>query len=219
MRTQGNEEINSSPAIWDGLLFVGSNDGNIYCLDALTGKKIWNYNTGGIISDSSPAVAYGYVYVGSMDGNVYAFNALTGEKIWNYTTYCSYSGYGVESSPAVAGGVVYVGSDDGNLYAFNASTGTKLWDYRVQSEFNKFGHPQHMPSSPAIANGRIYIGSLDHVVIVLGTPYQATSTPATIQLPNQVFEFALVISIIIFVIIGILAILSNKRKKAKQFNL
>ena len=64
---------------------MGSDDNNIYALNATTGAKLWNYTTGGGV-DSSPAVANGVVYVGSDDNNTYALNATTGAKLWNYTT-------------------------------------------------------------------------------------------------------------------------------------
>jgi hypothetical protein len=62
----------SSPAVADGKVYVGSEDGCVYCLNASTGEKIWSYTTGGNVN-SSPAVADGKVYVGSYDYNVYAF--------------------------------------------------------------------------------------------------------------------------------------------------
>jgi outer membrane protein assembly factor BamB len=36
-------------------VYVGSRDNNVYCIDALTGAKIWKYPTGNWV-DSSPAV-------------------------------------------------------------------------------------------------------------------------------------------------------------------
>ena len=102
----------SSPAVANGVVYIGSDDNNVYALNANTGALLWSYTTGGAVT-SSPAVANGVVYVGSDDNKVYALNASTGALLWSYTT-----GGAVESSPAVANGVVYVGSDDGNVYAF-----------------------------------------------------------------------------------------------------
>ncbi len=73
------------PAVVNGVGYVGSEDHNIYALNAANGAQLWNYTSGGGI-DSSPAVANGIVYVGSFDHNVYALNAATGVQIWNYTT-------------------------------------------------------------------------------------------------------------------------------------
>jgi outer membrane protein assembly factor BamB len=55
----------------NGVVYVGSYDGNVYALNASTGAKLWSYLAGG--GDSSPAVANGVLYVGSRDYHVYAF--------------------------------------------------------------------------------------------------------------------------------------------------
>src|ERR1700691_3556891 len=54
--------VSSSPAVADGVVYVGSNDGNVYALDAKTGANLWSFTTGG--GASSPAVVDGVVYVG-----------------------------------------------------------------------------------------------------------------------------------------------------------
>jgi outer membrane protein assembly factor BamB len=91
--------VNSSPAVANGVVYVGSGDGNVYALNASTGALVWSYATGGGVYFSSPAVSNGVVYVGSMDHYVYALNASTGTLLWSYAT-----GNGVSSSPAVANG-------------------------------------------------------------------------------------------------------------------
>ncbi|MEM3596765.1 MAG: PQQ-binding-like beta-propeller repeat protein [Candidatus Bathyarchaeia archaeon] len=146
-------DVHSSPAIVNGILYIGSYDNNVYALNATTGERIWNYTTGSDVY-SSPTVVDGIVYIGSNDNNIYALNATTGEKIWNYTT-----GYWVVSSPAVADGVVYVGSYDFNVYALNATTGERIWNYTTGGSIS---------SSPAISsNGIIYIGSGDNKTYAL----------------------------------------------------
>ena len=139
--------IYSSPAVANGVAYVGSADGKVYALNAGTGAKLWGFPTGDVVL-SSPAVANGVVYVGSYDTNVYALNARTGAQLWSFPT-----GAEIYSSPAVANGVVYVGSLDHNLYALNASTGAKLWSFPTAGI---------VYSSPAVANGVVYVGSYDH---------------------------------------------------------
>jgi outer membrane protein assembly factor BamB/predicted nucleic acid-binding Zn ribbon protein len=63
--------VRSSPAISGPVVYVGSEDGNLYAVDSATGEEIWKYQTGEKIT-SSPAVVDGVVYVGSYDGNLYA---------------------------------------------------------------------------------------------------------------------------------------------------
>jgi eukaryotic-like serine/threonine-protein kinase len=54
------------------VVYVGSNDDDLYGFDASTGATLWSAATGNGIQ-SSPAVANGMVYVGSADDNVYAY--------------------------------------------------------------------------------------------------------------------------------------------------
>src|SRR5205085_5944611 len=74
--------IQSSPAVANGVVNIGSGDANEYALDATTGAKLWSYTTGGFIQ-SSPAVVKGILYIGSGDDNLYALNATTGAKLWS----------------------------------------------------------------------------------------------------------------------------------------
>ena len=64
-------EVRSSPAVADGVVFVGSNDAKLHVVDAATGEAKWTYATGGPVS-SSPAVADSVVYVGSEDMKLHA---------------------------------------------------------------------------------------------------------------------------------------------------
>ncbi|MGB9841263.1 MAG: PQQ-binding-like beta-propeller repeat protein, partial [Candidatus Bathyarchaeales archaeon] len=61
----------SSPAVADGKVFFGLDNGYIYALDAYTGALVWEYRTGGAVQ-SSPAIAEGLLFVGSNDGYLYA---------------------------------------------------------------------------------------------------------------------------------------------------
>ncbi len=144
--------ISSSPAVVNGVVYVGSSGNNVqnmYAFNAKTGAKLWSYNMG-FGTGSSPAVVNNVVYIGSGD-TVYAFNAKTGAKLWSYYTGGSVA---IESGPAVVNGVVYVTSEDGNVYALNAKTGAKLWSYATGAGIF---------SSPAVVNGVVYIGSGGYV--------------------------------------------------------
>jgi outer membrane protein assembly factor BamB len=68
-RTGG--KISSSPALANGVLYVGSNDGRLYAINAQDGQPLWNFQTGGQIT-SSPTYVNGVIYVTSLDGKIYA---------------------------------------------------------------------------------------------------------------------------------------------------
>ena len=163
-------EVISSPAIADGVVYVGSNDGDLYAIDQKTGSKKWDFPTGARIT-SSPAVANGLIYFVSYDANFYAVEAATGKLRWKFRSAGErrYEGTHLHgstpeselmpdpfdvylSSPAVWGGAVFFGSGDGNIYSLDAATGGLKWKFKT-------GDVVH--SSPAIVNGKLYIGSWD----------------------------------------------------------
>ena len=97
-----NSVVWASPIIVDGRVYIPSDDGIVYCLDAISGDQIWNYTTHGTGRRGAPigssaAFSEGYIYFGSYDRNIYCLNAYTGVRVWNFTT-----GNTVESCPSVA---------------------------------------------------------------------------------------------------------------------
>jgi outer membrane protein assembly factor BamB len=163
-------EIFASPAIFAGVVYIGSNDGNLYAIDQETGLKKWSFQTDARVP-SSPAVANGLVYFGSYDGNFYAVNEASGKLRWKFRNagehrYAATHLHGslpvdetmpdpfdvYLSSPSVWGGAVYFGSGDCNIYALDAATGALKWKFQT-------GDVVH--ASPAIADGKLYIGSWD----------------------------------------------------------
>jgi len=71
-----------SPAIADGVVYIGGTGGYFYAVDAETGEGRWILQTGDSLETvayrvsegvvSSPMVADGTVYFGSLDGKLYA---------------------------------------------------------------------------------------------------------------------------------------------------
>jgi len=67
----------SSPAIANGVLYVGSYDTRLYAIRERSGKLLWapGWGSGNMERgfNSSPAIADGRVYLGCRDGSLYAF--------------------------------------------------------------------------------------------------------------------------------------------------
>ncbi len=135
------------------LIYIGSYDHNLYCLDANTGAIVWRYTTGNVIS-TAPAYANvegkHIVYVASADRSFYALDALTGEKLWQYETYpWTYTAGDTHAgSPLVAtieGNTIMVGTmwnsdhrplrtvQQGEVFTFSALTGRLIWKKKVSS--------------------------------------------------------------------------------------
>jgi outer membrane protein assembly factor BamB len=106
----------SSPAIGrDGMVYVGSYDGNVYAIRDLgyDYELEWAFQTGGTV-DASPTVdGNGVIYIGSRDSTFYALNP-DGTVRWSYK-----AGGAFESSATIdENGILYVGCFDGKMYAF-----------------------------------------------------------------------------------------------------
>src|SRR5579859_7503616 len=63
--------VKSSPAIINGKVLVGSDDGYLYCLNLKDGSKEWSFKAGAEV-ESSPLIQGDKVFVGSNDGFLYA---------------------------------------------------------------------------------------------------------------------------------------------------
>ena len=165
----GNRII-SSPVIDDKKIYFGSDDGNVYAVDAQNGRQIWQHSTRGPVR-STPAIVSGVLYVGSYDGSFYALDAETGALKWKFATggerrFEAKGLHGMQpkhqtiadpfdsylSSPVVVDGGVYFGSGDSNLYAIDAATGDLRWKFKT-------GDVVH--ASPAFSNGVVFVGSWD----------------------------------------------------------
>ena len=145
----------SSPAVFNGRVYFGSGDGNIYALDAHSGVLVWKFATNDVVH-ASPAIANNTVYIGSWDSYFYALDAETGQEKWRYKAGedpVAHNQVGFQSSAAVVDGTVYVGCRDGHVYAFDAATGRKKWDYSTSQSW--------VNTSPAVHDGVVYAGTCD----------------------------------------------------------
>ena len=165
----GNRIV-ASPVVHGNVIYFGSDDGNVYAVEAESGEQVWKATTRGPVP-STPAIADGVVYVGSYDGKFYALDAQSGATKWKFATegerrFEAKGLHGMQpksqtiadpfdiflSSPVVADGAVYFGSGDGHVYSLDASSGALRWKFKT-------GDVVH--ASPALANGVVFVGSWD----------------------------------------------------------
>jgi outer membrane protein assembly factor BamB len=142
------DPIFSSPAVGNGLVYIGSTDGFTYALKAGDGSEAWSTFTPFQVNASAPAVTNRVVYIGTNDHVLHALDALSGATRWRFEANSI-----IGSSPTVANGVVYVGDESGLFHVLDARTGDSLktidtGDGRIITS-----------SSPVVVNGVVYIGS------------------------------------------------------------
>jgi len=137
------DEIRGSPTIFQGTLFVGSYDNNLYALNAAEGKFQWKYPTdGGIVS--RPAIFDGNIFIGSEDKLLHVVSSRSGKVVWTY-----YTNGPIRSSPRIAEGHVFFGSDDKFLHAVNLNTGRMAW---------RFETADAVRATPFVMSDLVYVG-------------------------------------------------------------
>jgi len=155
----------SQPILAGGAIFVGSQDGTVYALDAVTGCIRWTFRasaevrTGITVSNwvagSAPAEPP-MAYFADLIARVYAINLLTGELVWMQKV-DDHATATATAQPVLQDGVVYqpVSSLEvvpalepdyecctfrGSLVALDARTGKLIWkSYTIEEEARKSG--------------------------------------------------------------------------------
>ncbi len=107
----GANSARAQPTVAGGRLFVGSQDGTVYALDAKTGCTHWTYKAkAGVRSAITIGLSAGgaaTAYFGDGRSNVYAVNATTGELVWTQNIDAHPSGH-VTGAPVIFQNRLYV---------------------------------------------------------------------------------------------------------------
>ncbi|HYJ96275.1 MAG TPA: PQQ-binding-like beta-propeller repeat protein [Vicinamibacterales bacterium] len=148
---------NAQPAVVAGRVFVGSDNGFFYSLDAKTGCVYWSFQQGSIVRNSptvgavtgQDAARYA-VFFGDGHANVYALDAQTGRQLWK-TKVDPHFVARITAGITYYNGKVFVpvssseefssGHPDypcctarGSVVALDASTGKEIWKSWVVPE-------------------------------------------------------------------------------------
>jgi WD40 repeat protein len=137
-------EVKGTPPVYEGKTYVGSWDGNFYCLDLVDGDELWRFETTDVVM-SNPGVDpdSSTVFVGGDDRYVRALDAETGDVRWERNV-----NHSVIGSLTVTADAVLVGSYDAHLYALEKDTGEVRWRVRCNG---------HVTSEPVPHGGNIYV--------------------------------------------------------------
>ncbi len=142
----------AGPTVYNNMVIIAQDDGNITARNVATGKEIWRFRTSGGAS-TSPAISNGRLFEVTRDGNIYCIDAATGKKIWDGKSTTD-NGYGPgvlpASGAAVAYGKVYVGGEYA-LYAVDEATGRMLYQYDIPGAY--------LDGTPAVAGGLVHIAT------------------------------------------------------------
>jgi eukaryotic-like serine/threonine-protein kinase len=182
----GDGNIDTTPAVFDGAVYFGSTEGDVFAVNARTGALICSLSLGQQIQASPVVVASpdgsGPILYDGTDpdtpagGGEYAIwgaGNTHGQctEDWEFTGF-AVAGSRTWSSPAYATNangtpvVVFGDADpDDSVYALNATTGQEVWDYQTSTEENfDVGAPPDIsaPGTNGFADGVVYVIGKDH---------------------------------------------------------
>ena len=157
-------------SVVNGIVYVGSDNGYTYALNALNGKLIWAHY-GWNMTMSNPLMVDGRVFVSTGSAyfnyantmlyvkgkrptrgpglnSMYALDAKTGKKLWVYH-------FPGEAMPTAVydQGFLYIGTGDGHIYKLDAATGKLV----ITTDLVSFVSM----SSPVLAEDNLFVGGTD----------------------------------------------------------
>lgn len=123
-------EFSGGPGAGDGLVVVGTLEGEVIALDAATGTEKWHAKVPNEVI-APPVIGQGLVLVKANDGGVTAFDAASGERKWFWNHEMPALTVRGNAPVTLAPGVVFSPNDDGTLTALNLSNGAQVWSQTV----------------------------------------------------------------------------------------
>lgn len=148
----------SSPAVADGVVYIGGSDGNLYAVDASSGEFLWHFKTTKNMALTSPAIDEGILCVYSSDGYLYALDLTIRQQLWKFEIGALSSLLFPSFTPAIAKGKVYITSGDNILYCLDIHSGDSLWTFKAAN---------HLLYQPAVAEHILCVGSSEGLFYAL----------------------------------------------------
>jgi polyvinyl alcohol dehydrogenase (cytochrome) len=201
----GELSVDAQPTIAGGRLFVGTQSGTVYALNAATGCVHWFFKADAAVraavtvarieTNSGPRFA---AFVGDRSANVYAIDAGSGQLLWKKEV-DDFAFARVTGSPVFHNGRLYVGVASGeetagavadyeccrfrgSLVALNATTGEQVWKSYTLPEAkpirkNRVGTQLWGPSGAPIWSSPAIDVKRNAVYVTTGNNYSDPATP------------------------------------------
>lgn len=155
--------LEATPLAVDGTLYFSGTLGEVYSVDAVSGKLNWKYDPE--LSKYAPermashyganrgvAYAAGRIFVCTIDGRLVALAARTGKPVWSVNTLPPDLRYASSGAPRTFNGKVIIGNSGadfgarGYVTAYDQATGSQVWRF-----YTVPGTPAENAKDPAMA--------------------------------------------------------------------
>ena len=212
----GTDFAFAQPTVMGGRIFIGSQSGKVYSLDANTGCTYWEYYAGAGAAVRTAitvgqSATHWVAYFGDVKGNVHAVDAATGKALWKVHIDSDWAAR-ITGSPTLVGTTLFVpvaSSEElaganpqypccsfrGSVVALQASTGGQLWKtYTIPEEptaraMSSAGVQLMGPSGASVWSSPTYDAEKEMIYVTTGDNYSdpPTQTSDAILGLNAVF--------------------------------
>ncbi|XQW84322.1 outer membrane protein assembly factor BamB [Thalassotalea piscium] len=160
--------INGGPTAGINQIYLGSENGDVFALNADNGSIVWQNKVKGEVI-AAPAFDQAKVVVNTASGVMKSFNATTGEDGWQIEQEVpALTLRGISAPAAVAGGVL-VGSADGLLTVYILDNGQQGWTAEIgeASGSTELERVIDVDAAPVVYDEKVYaISARGHLAAV-----------------------------------------------------
>ena len=154
MPLPGNGIVESVPLVVDGVMYTSGPAGEVFALDARTGRQIWRYQrTQKAVNpyesnryNRGVAVLGNRLFFGTLDAALVALDARTGALLWEVQVADTMQGYSITSAPLAVKDKIVTGVAGGEygirgfVDAYDPASGRRLWRFYSIPGPGEFGH-------------------------------------------------------------------------------
>jgi alcohol dehydrogenase (cytochrome c) len=170
------ENLQTTPIVENGVMYLITARARVFALDAATGREIWNYrypepprSVPGFVGNRGLAIGDGKVFFGTKDNYMVALDQKTGRLVWRVNTDdARQCGCNITAAPLVVKDKVIVGGTGGDgahrgyITAFSTKSGRLAWRWYVIPGPGEKGHETWKGDSWKFGGGAPWLtGSYD----------------------------------------------------------
>jgi alcohol dehydrogenase (cytochrome c) len=183
--------VEASPIVVDGVMYIVEPPSTVVALDVRTGLRLWTYSPklpehvvsiGLYATSRGVAILDHTVYIGTADAHLIALDDKTGAVRWNVHVADNAMGYAMTGPPLALNGKIIIGiagseaAVRGFLDAYDAKTGQHLWRLWTTPRPGEPGAETWGPGAPESAGATTWNnGSFDPGLNLI---YWGTGNPA-----------------------------------------
>ena len=137
----GDGIVESVPIVVDGVIYTTGPPGEVFALDARTGRQIWKYQRPQKVVNPyesnrvnrGVAILGNRIYFGTLDAALVALDARSGALVWETQVADTMEGYSITSAPLAIKDRIVTGVAGGEygilgfIDAYDANTGKRMW--------------------------------------------------------------------------------------------